>query len=140
MLPLFRENANDSTTMYHSLRLAIETTTFLNAGQTPILEADQPLYDLCKKLQWKYPDTVGEKKWLLMIGAMHTEKMIYSLLGDWLSGSGWTVALAKACVATNGTAVFSWSCSYNKDSLCTSGDCSCLIYYSLKCKDKSTSR
>ena len=90
--------------MYHSLRFANETTTFLNAGQTPILEADQPLYALCKQLQWKYPDTVGEKKCLLMIGAMHKEKMIYSLLGDWLSGSGWTVALAKACMATSSTA------------------------------------
>lgn len=104
MLPLFRENANDSTTMYHSLHLAIETALFLNEGQTPVLEVDQPLYALCKKLQWKYPDTVGEDKCLLMIGAMHTEKMIYSILGDWLSGSGWTVALTKACVTTSGSA------------------------------------
>ena len=104
MLPLFRENANNPTTLYHSLHLTIRMTDFLNAGQTPILEVDQPLYALCKKLQWKYPETVRENRCLLMIGAMHTEKMIYTVLGNWLAGSGWTIALTKACVATSGTA------------------------------------
>ena len=40
----------------------------------------------------------------MMLGAMHTEKMVYTLLGDWLAGSGWVDAIAKAHVATSGTA------------------------------------
>ena len=104
MLPLFRENANDSSTMYHSLCLTIKIIRHLNPRQTPILEADQPLYALCKKLQWKFPSSVGEDECLLMLGTMHTEKMVYTLLGDWLSGSGWTTLLDKACVATRGSA------------------------------------
>ena len=46
MLPLFRENAKDSATMYHILHLAIETTSFLNEVQIPVLEVDQPMHAL----------------------------------------------------------------------------------------------
>ena len=89
MLPLFRENANDSSTMYHSLCLTIKIIRHLNPRQTPILEADQPLYALCKKLQWKFPSSVGEDECLLMLGAMHTEKMVYTLLGDRARINSW---------------------------------------------------
>ena len=80
MLPLFGENANNPTALYHSLHLCIKMTNFLNAVQTPILEVDQPLFVLCKNLQWKYPETVREDMCLIMVGAMHTGKMIYQYL------------------------------------------------------------
>ena len=49
MLPLLRENANNPTTVFHSLHHSLKMTNFLNAGQTPILKVDQPMYALCKK-------------------------------------------------------------------------------------------
>lgn len=40
--------------------------------------ADQPLYALAKQLQWKFPDTeIGEGQYLVMLGAMHIEKMFW---------------------------------------------------------------
>ena len=35
---------------------------------------------------------------------MHTEKVGYQILGDWLDGSGWTTILTNAGVLTTGTA------------------------------------
>ena len=67
--------------------------------------ADQPLYTLAKKLQWKFPDTeYGEDSFLVMLGPMHTEKMLWSVSGNWLDGSGWTTAVTNSGIATSGRA------------------------------------
>lgn len=56
--------------------------------------ADQPLFTLAKKLQWKFSQTeLGEDSFLVTLGSMYIEKMLWSVSGDWLDGSGWTTAL-----------------------------------------------
>ena len=39
-----------------------------------------------------------------MLGALHTEKMLYEVLGDWLEGSGWTSLLSVGGVASSAAA------------------------------------
>ena len=91
--PLFREPAHSPMMIYHGMNVIIAVSNFLNPGQTPIMTVDQPLFTLAKKIQWKFPDTHGENKFVVMLGAMHTEKMVLEMLGDWLEGSGLTTAL-----------------------------------------------
>ena len=56
-----------------------------------------------KKLQWKNPNTdFGEDSILVTLGAMHTEVMLWTVLGDWLNGSYWVTALTKSGIASNG--------------------------------------
>ena len=67
--------------------------------------ADQPLFTLAKKLQWKFHDSgYGEDSFLVMLGPMHTEKMLWSVSGDCLDGSGWTTALTNSGNSTSGKA------------------------------------
>ena len=64
--------------------------------------ADQPLFTLAKKLQWKYRHIeIGEDSFLVTPGPKHT-KMLWSVFGDWLDGSGWTTALTNSDISTSG--------------------------------------
>lgn len=105
MLPLLTESSNSPTTMFHSMKIICFITENLNPGQTPVMVVDQPLFTLAKRLQWKFNDTyIAEDRFLVMLGAMHIEKMLWTVSGDWLDGSGWTTAITNSCVATSGTA------------------------------------
>ena len=52
ILPLFPDKAASPSMMKHTMEIAKENTEFINAGQTPILDAGQPLYAICNQLQW----------------------------------------------------------------------------------------
>ena len=41
---------------------------YLNPGQIPVTIFDQPLFALAKFVQWKWPDTYGEQKYVAMFG------------------------------------------------------------------------
>ena len=64
---------------------------------------DQPLYALAKQIQWSWPD-LSEEKFVVMLGGLHIEMVIQSMLGKWLEGSGWSSALAEAGIVTSGRA------------------------------------
>ena len=73
--------------------------------QTSVMEVYQPLFTLAKKLQWRYPDSeYGENHFLVTLGAMHTEKMLWGVSGDWLDGSGWVTAITNSGISTSGKA------------------------------------
>ena len=77
----------------------------INPGLIPVKEADQPLFTLAKKLQWKNPRTeFGEDSFLVTLGPMHTEKMLLGVSGDWLDGSGWVTALTNSGITSSGKA------------------------------------
>ena len=104
MLPLFKETATNPELQYHCMRLAKRITEALNPGQHPVWVVDQPLYLIAKKLQWLFPDEIGEDKFVVLLGGLHIEKMLLTLLGNWFSGTGWTTALTNAQVASSGVA------------------------------------
>ncbi len=104
LLPLFREKANTVSMVSHAMKMIIEAVDHLNPGQVPVIVADQPLYALAKKVQWRWPKTLGEGKCVLVMGGLHVEMNCLKLLGDWLQGCGWTAALIKAEITTPGRA------------------------------------
>ena len=105
MLPLFTESPTSPTMAWHAMKLLREAINHLNPGQTPVIVADQPLFTLAKKLQWKFPQTdLSEDSFVVTLGPMHTEKMLWSVSGDWLEGSGWTTALTNSGISTSGKA------------------------------------
>ena len=104
LLPLFQESAHTVAMIRHSIDVVRNAVQHLNPGQTPVLTCDQPLFTLAKQLQWKWPDTYGEDKLVVMFGGMHIEMTALKTLGDWLQGSGWTQALVQAEITTAGTA------------------------------------
>ena len=54
-------------------------------------------------MQWKWPNTDGEGKHVVMMG-LHIEMAMWSTFGDYLDGPGWTAALTQAGIASSGTA------------------------------------
>ena len=104
LLPMFYENAHSIAMILHAMNMVKAAVNHVNLRQTPVIALDQPLFALAKLIQWNWPSTHGEKKFVLMLGGLHIEMAALKLLGDWLDGSGWTSALVAAEVATRGVA------------------------------------
>ena len=112
LLPLFREPAHTASMMAHSMKIVIDSIRKLNPAQIPVITADQPLYAICKQLQYTSPETFGEDKILIMMGGLHIEMNILKLLGDWLRDSGWVTSLIQAEITTSGRAESMLSASH----------------------------
>jgi hypothetical protein len=104
MLPLFYEKAATPAMIKHGMDVQKQAINFLNPGQVPIITVDQPLFALAKFIQWRFPDTHGEDKFVMMLGGFHTELNLWKTLGDLLEGSGWANLLTEADIATSGVA------------------------------------
>ena len=102
LLPTFNENAHSIAMILHAMNMIKAAVNHFNPGQTPVIALDQPLFALGKLIQWNWPSTHGERKFIPMLGGLHIEMAAFKLLGDWLDGSGWTSALIAAEVATGG--------------------------------------
>ena len=79
-----------------------DLTTFLNPGQTPVMEVDEPLYVLAKKIQWTWVDEYGEDKFVVIPGGLHIEQAAFKSIGSLLELSGWTHALTVSGVPSSG--------------------------------------
>jgi len=77
---------------------------FLNLEQVPVLTVDQPLFAIAKRIQWQWPDTYGEERFVVLPGELHIEMAALTTLGDFLEPSGWTNAITQADVAAAGMA------------------------------------
>ena len=74
---------------WHAMKILRDTTKHLNPNQSVVMVADQSLFALAKKLQWKLPQTKFVREYFLVIlGPMHTEKLLWSVSADWLDCSG----------------------------------------------------
>ena len=104
LFPLFQEEADTPAMIKHGMTVVKEATEFLNPGQIPIMAVDQPLFALAKYIQWAFVDDFGSKKFVVMLGGLHTEQAVLHCLGNLLDGSGWTTALAEADVVSAGIA------------------------------------
>lgn len=104
LMPLFIESAHTPAMIKHAMDVVRAATQAVNPGQVPVLAMDQPLFALGKMIQWAFPDSHGESKFVLMLGAMHTEMSFFKVLGDLLADDGWTTVISPAGVATGGVA------------------------------------
>ena len=65
----------------HAMNVGKSVTEFLNPGQTPVIGMDQPMYAIGKQIQWKWNESLGEGKYVLMLGALHVEFVIEAMEG-----------------------------------------------------------
>ncbi len=72
LLPLFLDSAHSVAMTKHSMNMVRAAVEHLNPGQVPVLAADQPLYALAKQIQWSWPSTLGEDKFVVMFGGLHS--------------------------------------------------------------------
>ena len=82
----------------------MQVTEFLNPGQTTVLGADQPLYAIIKLIQWQFPDTLGEDKLVVIMGALYIENKMHLMIGKLQHDTGWDIILSQAEVLTSGRA------------------------------------
>lgn len=90
LLPLFNDKAATPAMIKHGMTVIRDAITFLNPGQVPVIALDQPLFALfalAKQVQWKWPMTHGEDKYVVMFGGLHIEMALWNTLGDLLEGS-----------------------------------------------------
>ncbi|KAE8742024.1 hypothetical protein FOCC_FOCC012440 [Frankliniella occidentalis] len=104
LLPLFEEKSATPGMVKHAMDLTKATTDFLNPGQIPALCLDQPLFTLARLLQWNYPETYGENKFVLLFGPLHIEQNFLRVIGDVLEGSGWSEIVANSGILPSGSA------------------------------------
>lgn len=104
LLPLFPDEAKSVAMIRHSMDIVKTAVDVLNPGHIPVLTCDKPLYTLAKQIQWSWPTTYGEDRFIVMFGGLHIAMASLKVLGDLLEGSGWTEALVQAGVPTSGTA------------------------------------
>lgn len=112
LLPLFYEKAATPAMIKHGMDVVRNTTHFLNPIQIPVIAMDAPLFALAKYIQWKWPNTHGEDKYVVMLGGFHIELAVWKTIGDYLKGSGWTNALTQSGLASSGTADSFLTCSH----------------------------
>jgi len=98
-LPLFYEKLASA-----AMSVPQWITEYLNPGQLPVMASDAPFYALVKLIQWNWPDTYRENKFIAMFVGLYIEMTIWKTFGNYLEGFGWTSALTKAEIATSGTA------------------------------------
>ena len=82
----------------------MQGTEILNPGQTCVLGADQTLYAIIKLMQWQFPDTLGEDKLVVIMGALHIENKMHLMIGKLQHDTGWATILSQAEVLTSGRA------------------------------------
>ena len=103
LLPLFQEEAKSAATILHAMNTVASSVEFLNPGQTPVIMCNQPLYAITKKIQWQWPETKGERNFVVVLGGLHIEMTAWRTLGDLLDRSSWRSAITQAKVTSSGT-------------------------------------
>ena len=82
----------------------MQGTEILNPGQTCVLFADQTLYAIIRLMQWQFPDTLGEDKLVVIMGALHIEDKMHLMIGKLQRDTGWATILSQVEVLTSGRA------------------------------------
>lgn len=100
LMPLFLECAHSVTMIHHAMNVVKAATEYLNPSQVPVLVMDQPLFAIAKTIQWNFPATHGEDKYVIMFEGLHIEISAFKIIGNWLDNSGWTTAISSAGIAT----------------------------------------
>ena len=88
LLPLFPEKAASLSMVKHDMGVIKSVTDYLNPEQVPVMAVNQPLFALAKYVQWTWPQTFGEDKFVIMFGGLHIEMCIWDTIGAFLDSSG----------------------------------------------------
>ena len=67
LMPLLLENAPATAFLKRVMNLVKEAVEHLNPNQTPVLTMDQPLSAIAKEIQWLWPDSFSDNKYVIMI-------------------------------------------------------------------------
>ena len=65
---------------------------------------DQAIYAIAKQIQWKWTDTLGQNKFVLMLGALHIEFVIETVKIQLVDGYRFSSVIDEAGVLTSGRA------------------------------------
>ena len=64
MLPLFYEKSATPAMIKHGMGVVKQATNLLSPGQIPVISCDQPLFALANLVQWQFPATHSEGKYV----------------------------------------------------------------------------
>ena len=87
MLPLWQDDSKSPAMIKHLFNVLIQTTSYLNLGQTAVVGLDQPLYAVAKRTQWLLLNEYGQNKIPLMLCALCIEMVMLSCIGNLLEDS-----------------------------------------------------
>ena len=73
LLPLFPDQAKSVAMIWHAMDVIKASVNYLNPGQVPVIATDQPLFAVAKQIQWTWPDSYREPKFVIMFGGLHIE-------------------------------------------------------------------
>ena len=80
----------------HAMNVIKSKVQYVNPRKKPVLTLDQPLFAIPKQIQWNWPSTHGEDKFVVMLGGLHIEMVAHKVLANWLHGRGWTTVIGVA--------------------------------------------
>ena len=72
----------------HGIDEVKQATNLLNPGQIPVITFDQLLLALAKLIQWQFAASHGEGQYVATLEELHTEMVLWNVLGNLLEGSG----------------------------------------------------
>ena len=113
--------------MKHAMQKVKETTLYLRPDQVLVVTVDQPLFAIAKQIQWQWPETFGEDKFIVILGCLHIEIVAFKTIENVFNKSGWTAVLTEAVIASSGTAVVSLCIKCNTNKACPSGEILVLV-------------
>ena len=112
LLPLFDEKADTPAMVKHGIEIIKKTTHFINPLQVPVMACDCPIFAVAKEIQWRFPEVLGENKFIVMFSGLHLEKGLWNALGNMFEGSGWSTAITEAGIFTSGSAQALLQCAH----------------------------
>ena len=66
-MPLLLEDAHATAFLSRVLKLVKDAVEHLNPNQTPVLTMGHPFSAIAKEIQWQWPDSFSNNKYVIMI-------------------------------------------------------------------------
>ena len=80
LYPRSKKIAHSTCIMAHVMQMVCKAIHHLNPSQIPASVIDQPLFAICKQIQWTWKHRYGENKLVVMMGRLHIEINIWTFL------------------------------------------------------------
>ena len=88
ILSVFIEEAATPSMVTYCLTIILKAHEYTNPEEDSWVTVDQPLFALPKTIKWHFPDTHGEHKLFLVMGALLIEKASWTCVRQVEDGSG----------------------------------------------------